>query len=54
MKRSDGAIILAIGGLLSAVIGSIDADYSAWAARVMLLANLGVIAVELAWVRGGR
>lgn len=41
--RDAGATILAVGGLLSAAIGSVDPTLSAWAARVMLVANLAVI-----------
>lgn len=42
--KNDG-LILAIGGMLSTIIGSIDVQFAAWSARTMLATNIVVIAM---------
>lgn len=45
--RESSAAILALAGLISAAIGSVDPSLSAYAARVMLVANFIVLAKHL-------
>lgn len=44
------ALILSIGGTLSAIVGSVGVGYAAWAARLMLTCNIIVIATFVAHV----
>lgn len=46
-KRVSGSTVLAIGGTLSAIVGSIAVDFAPWSARIMLVANLVTIALAL-------
>lgn len=39
------ALVLSIGGTLSAIIGSLGVNYAAWAARTMLACNIIVMAM---------
>ena len=43
----NGATILAVGGTLAALVGSFDVEYGAWAARIMLVANVMTIVLAL-------
>lgn len=36
----NGATVLAIAGLLAALVGSIDVNYAPWASRIMLVGNI--------------
>ena len=52
--KNDG-LILAVGGTLAALIGSVGVEYAAWGARTMLTTNLIVIVLAaIGWLRRRR
>jgi len=52
--RDHGALILAVGGTLAALGGSIGVEWAAWAARIMLAANLLTITLSIYRSRASR